>query len=398
MNSPTLVASSVQRCSREKGWRAVVVVTALVGRSSRWRTGSAEVAAGVDRASRGGRAGARCSATMLITPSLRSRRPRIVIAGASRATRRKRAQQPFDTTTLISPVSSSRLRNVVPWAVIGRWRWVTTPATVTRDPGATSHRPCDVTTPSSSSCVAQELRRVAVGRDAGGPQVGDGLLDRGHPGQRRGVGAGDDAGQPVRAGTGRRRRPPTAPRAAPARSTRRTARRWPSPPAGARSSAGTRRTRSSEVAVRPVARPARPRSPSPARRRSRAPTRSPAAPPAAAAVPSECLVPGVPARTLRCAETLGWVGLQRGRGQRGVEVGGAHDDAVAAGVPDQGVRAPEPHRLGVEQRRAERRRLVVLDPRRGVHEVGERHRVRSRGSRSWRTPSSSRTARRRCRR
>ena len=30
MNSPMLVASSVQRCSREKGWRAVVVVVALV--------------------------------------------------------------------------------------------------------------------------------------------------------------------------------------------------------------------------------------------------------------------------------------------------------------------------------------------------------------------------------
>ena len=103
--------------------------------------GSAEVAAGVDRWSRGATRGSRCSATTLITPSLRSSRPRIIIAGASRATRRKRAQQPFDTTTLISPVSSSRLRNVVPWAVIGRWRWVTTPATVTRAPGSTSHRP-----------------------------------------------------------------------------------------------------------------------------------------------------------------------------------------------------------------------------------------------------------------
>ena len=43
-----------------------------------------------------------------------------------------------------------------------------------------------------------------------------------------------------------------------------------------------------------------------------------------------------------------------------VKVGGVHDDAVAAGVADQGVRAPEPHRLGIQERGAERRRLVVL--------------------------------------
>ena len=85
---------------------------------------------------------ARCSATTLITPSLRSRRPRISIAGALRATLRNRAQHPFDTTTLISPVSSSRLRNVTPWAVIGRWRWVTTPATITLLRGSHSHKPC----------------------------------------------------------------------------------------------------------------------------------------------------------------------------------------------------------------------------------------------------------------
>ena len=53
-----------------------------------------------------------------------------------------------------------------------------------------------------------------------------------------------------------------------------------------------------------------------------------------------------------------------------------HPHPVAAGVAHQGVRAPEAHRLGVEQRRAERRRLVVLEVRRRVHEVGERHRVR----------------------
>ncbi len=53
-----------------------------------------------------------------------------------------------------------------------------------------------------------------------------------------------------------------------------------------------------------------------------------------------------------------------------------HDHPVTTGVAHERVRRPEPHRLGVEQRRAERSRLVVLDPRRGVDEVGEAHRVR----------------------
>ncbi len=48
---------------------------------------------------------------------------------------------------------------------------------------------------------------------------------------------------------------------------------------------------------------------------------------------------------------------------------------MATCVTDERVRRPEAHRLGVDQRRAERRRFVVLDPRRGVHEVGERHAV-----------------------
>ncbi len=85
---------------------------------------------------------------MLTTPSLRSKRPRISIAGASRATLRNLAQQPFEITTLIKPVSSSRLRNVTPCAVIGRWRCVTTPATCTIEPGSGSHSCADVSTPS----------------------------------------------------------------------------------------------------------------------------------------------------------------------------------------------------------------------------------------------------------
>ncbi len=61
------------------------------------------------------------------------------------------------------PVSSSRFRNVTPWAVIGRWRWVTTPATTTRVDGSHSHSPTDVTTPSFDEFVTEEPGRVTVG-------------------------------------------------------------------------------------------------------------------------------------------------------------------------------------------------------------------------------------------
>ena len=46
------------------------------------------------------------------------------------------------------------------------------------------------------------------------------------------------------------------------------------------------------------------------------------------------------------------------------------------GVGHQRLGRPEPHGLRVEQPRGERRRIVQLQPRRGVHQVRERHRVR----------------------
>ena len=52
----------------------------------------------------------------------------MVSALAVKAGLRKRAWQPFDTITLIRPVSSSRLMNMVPPAVAGRWRCDTVPA------------------------------------------------------------------------------------------------------------------------------------------------------------------------------------------------------------------------------------------------------------------------------
>ena len=69
------------------------------------------------------------------------------------------------------------------------------------------------------------------------------------------------------------------------------------------------------------------------------------------------------------------VGLEGGARPRGVEIRGADLDAVAAGVLHQGVRGVEAHGLGIEQPRAERRRVPPLQPRRRVDEVGEGHRV-----------------------
>ncbi len=90
--------------------------------------------------------------------------------------------------------------------------------------------------------------------------------------------------------------------------------------------------------------------------------RSPAAPPA-----------GRSGSGPRCRSDV--LPLEGGRRGRGVDVGGAHLDPVAAGVLHQRVRRVEAHGLGVEQRRAERGRVVQLDPRARVDEVGEGHRV-----------------------
>src|SRR5262249_32445440 len=49
--------------------------------------------------------------------------------------------------------------------------------------------------------------------------------------------------------------------------------------------------------------------------------------------------------------------------------------AVAYGITDDRVRRVETHGLRVEQRARELRRMVQLDPRARVHEVGKAHRV-----------------------
>ena len=86
----------------------------------------------------------------------------------------------------------------------------------------------------------------------------------------------------------------------------------------------------------------------------------------------EPIASGLPAVAAGRGEAVDLEGGARGRqGQ----VGGADLDAVTAGVLGQRVGRVEPHGLGVEQGGAERGRVVPLEPRRRVDQVGEAHRV-----------------------
>ncbi len=96
--------------------------------------------------------GSKWSASRLVTPSgERSSMPRTIRADESRATRRCRIQTPWEQTTLIRPCSSSRFMKVIPDAVDGRCRWVTTPATSTRRPTSAVRSADDGSTPRASS-------------------------------------------------------------------------------------------------------------------------------------------------------------------------------------------------------------------------------------------------------
>ena len=76
----------------------------------------------------------------------------------------------------------------------------------------------------------------------------------------------------------------------------------------------------------------------------------------------------------RCAFEGG--AFQRGERVAGVHVHAAHDDPVPPRVVDQAVRSVEPHRLVAQQRGGERGRVVPLQPRARVDQVGEADRVR----------------------
>ncbi len=125
----------------------------------------------------------RCSTT---PSSERSRMPRTMSAGDSRATRRYRFQTPTLQITLTSPVSSSRFMKVMPLAVAGRCRCVTTPPTSTRRPDSAPCSSAADSAPRSSSSRPQVPHGMVVGRDPGRPQVGDQPLRvRRHREQRR---------------------------------------------------------------------------------------------------------------------------------------------------------------------------------------------------------------------
>ena len=138
-----------------------------------------------------------------------------------------------------------------------------------------------------------------------------------------------------------------------------TPRPWPAPPA-APWWHPARRTRSSMPDQgRPAAIRSAVSSPMPAPRTPRAGWRAPApvepAPPRA----------GRP----RAPPPRAWLGPTP------IDVGPADGDPVAPGVGDQALGRPEPHRLGVQQPGGEGGRVVQLEPGRGVHQVGEGHRV-----------------------
>ena len=113
----------------------------------------------------------------------------------------------------ISPVSSSRLMNIVP-AGGGRTLAVGDhspdhhlgPVVDLGQSGRRHHPPL-------VEHLTHESGGMALGRDAGGPQIGHGLLAIAHARQRGGVDAGDDPFEAIRTGLSHRPCPPQRPAA-----------------------------------------------------------------------------------------------------------------------------------------------------------------------------------------
>ena len=335
------------------------------------------------RRARRRRCGSTRSAIRLVTPSLRSRRPRMTTATRLRAACRCAFITPTEQTTLSMPVSSSRLRKVTPMRRAG-------PLAVgdqarRRGPGGRTRwwrgrRPSGA---GAGELGAQVLDRVPLGRDPGGPEVGEGDLDLAHPRQRRRRGRRGRAGQVAR--RPRRSRPPTAPRGGRAPSRRRR-RRWPAPRAGrevrsarrersvtsvngASSRAATIRSATSSPMPRTESSPSRTAS----RRRGGGRARvGRARHPLGAREPRPAAL--VEAGGPRPAPTTTGSRSACARGAR--DVGTAYVDAVAAGVADQRLGGVEAHRLVAQQPGQERRRVVQLEPRRRVDQQREAQRVR----------------------
>src|SRR5947199_308910 len=94
-----------------------------------------------------------------ITPSCICKIPSTSKNGSLTSGSRRRAKRPGVTMTFAIPVSSSRLRNTKPFAVPGRWRTITLPATRTRAPSSPRARSIARVTPRAASAA----RRSAIG-------------------------------------------------------------------------------------------------------------------------------------------------------------------------------------------------------------------------------------------
>ncbi len=202
--------------------------------------------------------------------------------------------------------------------------------------------------PQLCEAITDEPGGMAVGRHPGRPQVGDRFLDRGHPRQGRGPLAGDDARQP----SGPRLRDGTDSPECLATFEPETLAEQIGGGHRLEVRQGELGHTANEILGRVVRTALRALAldligqfgPDPAHRADPEPNRRP---------------------------TI----FQGGAGQRRIEVRGAYGHTVPASILHQRVRRPEPHRLSVDECRTERGRLVELDPRRGVHEIGEADRV-----------------------
>ena len=201
--------------------------------------------------------------------------------------------------------------------------------------------------PLCCQALPHEPGGVPVGRHPGGPQVGPCHLGGRHGRQRWGIHPCDHSGQPIGARPGER---PGRPEGRPAVQVEAPER----PRGGERLQDGPARPYPAlQVLDGPVGATG---GDGPGQVGPHTPHRADAQPDRRALLPRGGILHG-------------------GVGPRQVQVGGAHLHPVAAGVLDQGVGGVEPHGLGVQQGGAERRRVMVLDPATGVHQVGEGHRV-----------------------